>query len=648
MADIDIKAQALSDARTRILKLQEQMTDRLLQMAAEVETLMEIVPPMEARTFLKARCNLPAVELSTYVGFAKTLKGAEEVLRKARVSFPVLKALVAADPEAKQEVLERMQIGAQIDTKDVAAIRRRLSDAKLTVAEAIAIRNRRLAAAAARKQMKATIALFEEKMWSFVRSVRMLPPETPVVPDDIRKRAGSLLEEFESVFGAEHPQPRPLKRNSPGQRIGRAHHALTRFRNGDFGNTFGFGLNDSDIGPTAVDALLVLTGKPQPVYGLVKAPSPLTELPPPRYHLKALEICAGAGGMAVGLERAGFHHVGLVELDKNAAATLRKNRPHWPVIEADVRTIDFTQFRRSAVDLLVGGIPCQPYSTSGKSEGKNDEKDLLLEGVRAVKESKPKAFVFENVEGFLHAKHADHVASALRRLSKAGYEVSIHRINTRDYGIAQDRSRILVIGLRKELAGAFRMPPRFPGWRTNIGDALADLMGANGWSDVDKWVRAMREQPFHDKFRNFVQRGALSATIRGRKGAGLPKETERWLRKGFTYAPIPKEAPTDTDAQKRGFVPGLTLRMRARLQDFPDDWQFVGGVASVAEQIGNAVAPRMAQAVGLAMFSALRAMELDWDALLFGRPRRPLVVAPPLDLHPEISHTSSILHEDAL
>nr|WP_245362262.1 DNA cytosine methyltransferase [Rhizobium sp. NXC14] len=117
--------------------------------------------------------------------------------------------------------------------------------------------------------------------------------------------------------------------------------------------------------------------------------------------------------------------------------------------------------------------------------GKNDERDLLLEGVRAVKESQPRAFIFENVEGLLHGKHADHVAHALRILSKAGYSSEIHRINTRDYGIAQDRSRILIVGLRKGLAGAFRMPPKFPQLATNIGDALFDLMAANGWSGAE-------------------------------------------------------------------------------------------------------------------------------------------------------------------
>ncbi|MCJ8519521.1 hypothetical protein ABID21_002250 [Pseudorhizobium tarimense] len=120
--DIDIKAQALSSARTRILALQEQMTERVLAMAAEVEKLMDVVSATEAKAFLKARCNLPAVELSTYVGFEKALKGAEEVLRTGRVSFPVVKALVAADADTREDVLARIAAGAQIDTREKQAL----------------------------------------------------------------------------------------------------------------------------------------------------------------------------------------------------------------------------------------------------------------------------------------------------------------------------------------------------------------------------------------------------------------------------------------------------------------------------------------------------------------------------------------------
>jgi DNA (cytosine-5)-methyltransferase 1 len=333
------------------------------------------------------------------------------------------------------------------------------------------------------------------------------------------------------------------------------------------------------------------------------------------FRPRVLELCAGAGGLALGLERAGFEHVALVEFNKHAAATLRKNRPDWTVVEEDVRKVDFTEYR-NRVDLLAGGLPCTPFSTVGEKKGKRDKNDLLMEGVRAVRELEPKAFLFENVEGLLHARHADYVAELLRKLSKAGYQTQIHRINARDYGVAQDRSRIMIVGFRKNLAGAFRMPPKFPEMAKNMGDVLKDLMSENGWSGVDDWVRMMRERPEFDRSGKQIGIGALSDTIRGYQGSAHAGEARRALKNGVSYAPPAKAAPTNEDASRKGVVPGLTNRMRARLQGFPDEWQFVGGLGPVADQIGNAVPPRMAQAVGLALYSALKGLEIVWDAMV--------------------------------
>lgn len=630
--DNDIKAQALSHARTRILALQEQMTERVLAMAIEVEKLMEVVSPTDAKAFLKARCNLPAVELNTYLGFADTLKGAEDVLRSARASFPVVKALVSSDADTREDVLARMAAGAHIDTRDVSAIRKRVNESRLSVAEIIAERERRAAAAAAGKQAKIRLQAFQKDLSVFVDSVRSLGTDTTRVPSGVRGQAVALLAGFVDLFGRDHSPIHSARANTPAVRIAAAFQGLSRFADDRFDNSHGFfGLTKSCIGPTAVDALQAMTGRPQKVYGLAQFRQPLKELPPKQYRPRALELCAGAGGMALGLERAGFEHVALVEYDRNAAATLRKNRPDWNVLQADVRKIDFTQFRKDKIDLLAGGLPCTPYTTVGERKGKKDEDDLLMEGVRAVQQVEPKAFIFENVEGLLHGSHADHVAEALRKLAKAGYRTAIHRIDARDYGIAQDRSRILIVGVRKEFDGAFRMPPKFPDMAANIGDTLADLMAANGWSGAVDWVRRMREQPFYDRFGNLVQVGALSATLRGRQGVGREKEDARWKRNGFTYAPIAKSAPTDEEAAQEGFVPGLTLPMRARLQDFPDEWQFVGGVGSVAQQIGNAVPVRVAQAVGLSMFSALREMDFDWEEMMKAGGDRRSVKPPPLE-----------------
>lgn len=623
MADIDAKAQALSAARHRILQLQEQMTDKVLQIAAEVEKLMNVVPMSEAKAFLKARCNVPATELSTYVGFARTLKGSEDVLREARVSFPVMKALVSADADARREILERMEIGAQIDTKDVVSIRRKLAAAKLTPKEAMAAFQKKVLSAAARRRSKDSHAALQAEVATFVdvllRLWLELVPESEELRAGLRHRAGQLLTAFESLYGTVHRPAAEITQTYRDYPVAIAHHALCQFQEGHFGGDFGYGIVAGDGTIKAIDALQPFTGKVGAEFGKVrerKQPLDVVE----RLRPRVLELCAGGGGMALGFEQAGFRHVALIEYNKNAVATLRKNRPEWNVIEADIRKVDFTQYRRHRIDVLCGGLPCTPFSTVGQKKGKNDTNDLLMEGVRAVRETEPKAFLFENVEGLLHARHADYVAALLRKLSKAGYQTEIHRINSRDYGVAQDRSRIMIVGFRKNLKGAFRMPPKFPEMAKNMGDVLADLMGSNGWSGVGDWARMMRERPEFDRVGKQIGIGALSDTIRGYQGSAHEGEARRALKNGVSYAPPAKSAPTDEEASREGFVPGLTNRMRARLQGFPDVWEFIGGLGPVADQIGNAVAPPVGRAMGLAMYSALKGLEIDWKAMSRSRP----------------------------
>ncbi|WP_165807440.1 DNA (cytosine-5-)-methyltransferase [Rhizobium rhizogenes] len=614
MADIDPKAQALSLAVKRITDLQRQMTDRVLAMAVEIDKLTEIVPAAEAKAFLKARCNLPVTELSTYMGFAKTLKGSEDVLRNARASFPVVKALVAADQDTRQEILERMEIGARIDTRDVALIRRRLADAKLTPAEALTAANKKAVAAAVRRQAKASAASFEERVAFLVEELRKHfrtdGERSPVAERELRLRAGILHVECNLLFGDAKDDLASIKPATPAFRIAMARKVLEDLASGRL----------SEIGPVETSALSSLSGRTRMAF---RGPTrkPLATVPPRHYRPRVIELCAGAGGLALGLERAGFEHVALIEKNRNATATLRANRPHWNVVEADVRKMDFSQYRDRGIDLLTGGLPCTPFSTVGQKKGQHDENDLMREGVRAVREIAPKAFMFETVEGFLHSRHSDYVAFLLREFSKAGYSTEIHRINARDYGVAQNRSRIMLVGLRKDLAGSFRVPRKFPELHTNVGVALADLMGENGWAGAEAWLKSMRDRDYR------------SDTIRGYQGSAREAEAIRSGKQQLRYAPPAKAAPTDEEASKKGFVPGLTNEMRARLQGFPDDWHFVGGLGAVADQIGNAVVPAVGQAMGLAMSSALKGWEVDWVAMMGGSgPVRKAIVPPSIDM----------------
>lgn len=635
---MNAKAEALAAAKKRIVELQAQMTSRILQMAAEVEKLLDVATEKEAREFLRVSCNLPSSELSTYVEFGKVLKGNERLLSKARVSFPVLKSLVSANDDVRQEVLERLEIGARIDSREISAIRRRLTETEIGRDGIEAQRHGRMVSTAARKRGGDIAADLKRRLSAFLDDLPCAYSEMKT--SEIRKEAARLHRGFVRVFGASEGDVDFSNRETVADALALAMVTLRRLADGTLERP-------ANVGRTArhpgIAALRSFTGRAYAEYP--RDFSNIDQVPPVRHRKKVLELCAGAGGMALGLERAGYEHVALVEYDKHAAATLRNNRPDWNVIEGDIREKDFTPFLKDKIDLVSGGLPCQPYSTDGKTLGKDDPRDLFPEGVRVVREVQPKAFLFENVDGFLHAAHADHVADILRDFRAAGYHVDIHRIKAEDYGVAQQRSRVLIVGLRNDLVGAFRMPPRFLDRRTNIGDALVDLMSANGWTGAQEWARARREQPILNASGEIVGHGVLASTMTGRRGVPRAKEAQRWAEKGVNIGGIPDAAPTLEEASAPGFLPGITLKMRAKLQDFPDDWQFCGGKDAVAMQIGNAVPPTLAQAVGLALFSAMTEVSWNWEAMLWPETERAAVAAPPLS---DDRAGLDLVHEQAL
>jgi len=164
----------------------------------------------------------------------------------------------------------------------------------------------------------------------------------------------------------------------------------------------------------------------------------------------SLEMCAGAGGQALGLEIAGFDHAALVELEPSACATLRLNRPDWNIIEGDLRSFDGRPYQ--GIDLLAGGVPCPPFSKAGKQLGAKDERDLFPEAIRLVDECRPQAVMLENVRGLLDAVFDDYRNKVERQLKKLGYVPGWRLFNASDYGVSQLRPRVVFVGIRKDLA----------------------------------------------------------------------------------------------------------------------------------------------------------------------------------------------------
>ena len=200
----------------------------------------------------------------------------------------------------------------------------------------------------------------------------------------------------------------------------------------------------------------------------------------------SIEICTGAGGQALGLEQAGFKHLALIEIDRDACKTLRLNRPGWNVIEDDIH--NFSADKYSGVDLVAGGVPCPPFSIAGKQLGACDERDLFPEALRIVEEVKPKAVMLENVRGLADKKFARYRANIIQQLDKMGYRADWKLLNASDYGVPQLRPRFILIALKPKYAKKFKWPPLSKNVHT-VGDTLKTMMGSNGWPGTEEWVR---------------------------------------------------------------------------------------------------------------------------------------------------------------
>lgn len=307
--------------------------------------------------------------------------------------------------------------------------------------------------------------------------------------------------------------------------------------------------------------------------------------------LTCLELCAGAGGQALGLERAGFAHAGAVELDPHACDTLRLNRPAWRVIETDLREFDAREFR--GVDLVAGGVPCPPFSSAGQQLGADDERDLFPEALRVVRQARPRAVMLENVRGLAEKRFDSYRAALLDELAAMGYRAEWQILNASDFGVAQLRPRFILVALRPAAAKKFQWPHAF-GQAPTVGSAIGDLMAAAGWAGATNWAeQANRVAP------------TLVGGSRKHGGPDLgPTRARRqWLELGVDGRGIADAPPQVEDPI--GTIPRLTLRMTARLQGFPDSWRFAGRKTATYRQIGNAFPPPVAHAVGTAIATAI-------------------------------------------
>jgi len=304
----------------------------------------------------------------------------------------------------------------------------------------------------------------------------------------------------------------------------------------------------------------------------------------------SLELCAGGGGQALGLERAGFKHAGLVEIDMHSCNTLRMNRPKWQVFEEDVKVFDARLFK--GVDLVAAGFPCPPFSIAGQQLGAQDERDLFPAGLKIIDVVRPKAVMIENVRGILSPSFLEYRELIDEQLGKMGYETQWKLFNASDFGVPQLRPRVLIVALQKQFASNFNWP-KYKKKPATVGATLIDLMSERGWRLADDWMRQAQ---------NIAPTIVGGSKKHGGPDLGPTRARKAWAELGVNGISIANEAP---EVEFQG-MPRLTTRMVARIQGFPDHWGFWGAKTAAYRQVGNAFPPPVAAAVGKAIAKAIR------------------------------------------
>lgn len=339
----------------------------------------------------------------------------------------------------------------------------------------------------------------------------------------------------------------------------------------------------------------------------------------PLRQYNSIELFAGGGGLALGMEQAGFHHIMLNEFDHNACETLRLNRPEWNVVEDDLHNVDFTQYK-GKVDFLSGGFPCQAFSYAGKQGGFEDARGtLFFEMARAIKECQPKVFMGENVKGLTSHNDGDTFQVIKNTIAELGYTLVEPRVlKAIMYKVPQKRERIILVAIRNDIAEKvqFKYPEPYKRVVT-----LRDAFFAGDLFETD--VPESEGQTYPQR-----KKEIMAMVPEGGDWRNLPEEIQKEYMKGSFYlgggktgmarrlamdepsltltcAPAMKQTerchPTETRP--------LTVREYARIQTFPDDWKFAGKRDAQYKQIGNAVPVNLAAAVGRSLIRLFNDIE---------------------------------------
>ncbi|MGN0347990.1 MAG: DNA cytosine methyltransferase [Roseburia sp.] len=331
--------------------------------------------------------------------------------------------------------------------------------------------------------------------------------------------------------------------------------------------------------------------------------------------LTTIELFAGAGGLALGVEQAGFDTVGLVEFDKDACETLKTNRPQWNVICDDIANVSGQDLealfciKKGELDLLSGGAPCQAFSYAGKRLGLEDARGTLFYHYAVFLEKlQPRMFLFENVRGLLTHDHGKTYSTILNIFEMAGYEIQKEVLNAWNYGVAQKRERLITIGIRKDLVGKIKYSfPEKHEYKPVLRDVLQNVPKSVGVPYGESKRKIFELVPAGGYWRDIdpaIAKAYMKScwNMEGGRTGILRRMSMDEPSLAVLTSPSQKQTERCHPLEARPF----TVRENARCQSFPDEWKFCGSVMSQYKQVGNAVPVNLAYEVARKIYEALR------------------------------------------
>lgn len=617
----------LVDVGEQLRGLAQEIGQKYFEAARVIAKTAGSGTPTEIESFLASRGMMSHEDIRVLMALPDVIAGREDALAEATMSWDGIKALVQSGEDVREEAFRLLRQNKRADAAEIDQIAARIAQAstndweRAEQARTAYLESRITATASSRfslleANVDELIALVSGFLDEYVYEdgedcyIRADAQGYDEAHSKISEFASAILSEAELLFGNDESFAGVAQEEA--DQLANARRALRRFAGGRFAHNGGFSFDEARMSPCSPLEL------PSALYYLGTSAPPEDAPKASKGGLRVLELCAGAGGMAIGLMGAGFDHVALYEVNKKRVVTLRRNRPGWNVRHEDITKVpdkEFEQYRD--VDLMACGLPCGP------GEDTRSEPDLFGAVLRILSNINPKALMLEYDMGKRQNPTTMEYIAAIAALRSAGYRVQEFSLNTANFGLPLARDRRFILGLRNDIPGVVGIPNvRF---ERKVADALENLVIP--YRTPDQFARAAvgLQRQYDVWARNWRQVAMKQFLPTIFEGEEKREEWQRsWRNAGFDPSKILDRTPEVGDAElvDAEFRPYLTFKVIAAAQGFPSAWGFHAAKHGIIEMIAEALPPVLAKAVGLSLRTALTGETFDLETTV----RTPVIV----------------------